>query len=345
MSNTPTVFVLYPRVPLVRGGTEIVAESLVHHLQSRGVKADLVSLPYKWEPKEELLREAMAWRMFNLQCDMVVPIKFPAYFVNHKVKVPWLFHQFRQMYDLFETPFTGFSNNLPDGELRENLYLFDRFCLSESRHIFALSGNTRRRLLLYNEIDSEVLYSPSNLQQWLKPESYDDFILAVGRLEEVKRFDLLIEAVSRCRNPVKVRIAGTGSRLEYLKSLVTAHGLQQQIHFLGQVDSRSLANLYNTCRAVHFAPLDEDYGLVTLEAFTAGKAVITAEDAGGPLEFVEHEKNGFILPPEAGAHAGALDVLWENLDIARTCGEAGRASVEDISWENVVDSLLKWLPA
>ena len=36
-----------------------------------------------------------------------------------------------------------------------------------------------------------------------------------------------------------------------------------------------------------FAPFDEDFGYVTLESFLAHKPVITATDAGGPLEFVE----------------------------------------------------------
>jgi glycosyltransferase involved in cell wall biosynthesis len=344
MSPSARIFVLYPKVPLVRGGTEIVAETLVNELSNRGYQADIITLPYKWEPKEELLREAMAWRMFNLNCDMVIPLKFPAYFVNHKVKVPWLFHQFRQIYDLFDTPFSGFSNNIPDSELRAKLSQFDRFCLSESKHIYALSQNSKKRLQHFNELEAEVLYSPSSIQSFLEPDGYEPFILAVGRLEDVKRFDLLLEALAKCEDNVSLKIAGTGSREARLKYLANELGVGSRVEFIGQVDSVELSKLYNRCRAVHFAPLDEDYGLITLEAFKAAKPVITATDSGGPTEFVTHEYNGFVLPPEPQAHAGALDKLWRDQELATEYGSNGRKSVENITWNSVLDSLLQWLP-
>jgi glycosyltransferase involved in cell wall biosynthesis len=56
-----------------------------------------------------------------------------------------------------------------------------------------------------------------------------------------------------------------------------------------QVD-RTLCGL----SAVLFAPYQEDYGYVTLEAFLSRKPVITARDSGGTLEFVEDGVNGYV---------------------------------------------------
>ena len=61
---------------------------------------------------------------------------------------------------------------------------------------------------------------------------------------------------------------------------------------------QGLIDLYKGALAVIYSPFDEDYGYVTLESFLAHKPVITTTDAGGPLEFVEHETNGFVCEPD-----------------------------------------------
>ena len=96
------------------------------------------------------------------------------------------------------------------------------------------------------------------------------------------------------------------------------------------------------CLAVFFAPVDEDYGYVTLEAFLAAKPVLTCADSGGPLEFVVHERNGFILPSEDwAAAASAIDRLFRDRALCRSLGEAGRAAVRPITWDHAISRLLE----
>ena len=54
-----------------------------------------------------------------------------------------------------------------------------------------------------------------------------------------------------------------------------------------------LIELYANALAVVYAPIDEDYGYVTLQAFLAGKPVITSSDSGGVLEWVEDGVTGW----------------------------------------------------
>ena len=96
---------------------------------------------------------------------------------------------------------------------------------------------------------------------------------------------------------------------------------------------------YNACRAVFYAPVDEDYGLATIEAFTAGKPVITATDSGATREFVRDGENGAVIEPEPSAVAAVLDRWHEDAAAARRLGLAGRGAVTDISWERVVATL------
>ena len=97
------------------------------------------------------------------------------------------------------------------------------------------------------------------------------------------------------------------------------------------------------CFAVFFAPYREDYGYVTLEAFLAGKPVITTTDSGGPLEFVTHGEGGLVVPPEPRAVARAIDELYRNRDRAREMGRRGKEKLQrlDLSWEHVVNRLVE----
>jgi hypothetical protein len=74
-------------VPFVHGGAEVHVRELLRELRARGYEAELVSVPFKWYPKEEILPHAAAWRLLDLSesngrpVDLVIASKFPTYFV------------------------------------------------------------------------------------------------------------------------------------------------------------------------------------------------------------------------------------------------------------------------
>ena len=108
---------------------------------------------------------------------------------------------------------------------------------------------------------------------------------------------------------------------------------------LGAVDETTLVDLYAGARGVVFAPFDEDYGYVTLEAFEARKPVVTASDSGGVLEFVQDDVNGLVCAPEAAAIGACIADLAARPARAATLGEAGYDSTRAISWDGVVAAL------
>ena len=101
-----------------------------------------------------------------------------------------------------------------------------------------------------------------------------------------------------------------------------------------------LINLYAGSLAVVYAPFDEDYGYVTLEAFLCAKPVITATDSGGTLEFVVDDENGLVRAPEPAAIGGALARLAADRARAARLGQAGLARARQITWDGVVERLL-----
>ncbi len=102
-----------------------------------------------------------------------------------------------------------------------------------------------------------------------------------------------------------------------------------------------LVSLYAGCRAALYAPLNEDYGYVTVEAFLSRKPVVTTSDSGGPLEFIEDQASGWVVAPEADALAETIDRLW-SLPPARLAemGAVGHGQVEEITWDAVIDRLV-----
>lgn len=89
--------------------------------------------------------------------------------------------------------------------------------------------------------------------------------------------------------------------------------------------------------------MDEDYGYITLEAMAASKAVITAKDSGGPLEFVVDGETGYVTEPDAKAIAEKIDELAVSETQAAEMGKKAKKHLSemDISWANVVKELTK----
>ncbi len=109
------------------------------------------------------------------------------------------------------------------------------------------------------------------------------------------------------------------------------------MRFLGRVAPDELADLYARCRAVYYAPVDEDFGMVPFEAFLAGKPVVTTTDAGGPLDVVRDGETGRVVEPRVDALSAALDVSEAE---ARAWGEAGRALAREVTWDRAIERLL-----
>ncbi len=137
-----TVLVCEAQVPFVRGGAELLVRGLVSQLRKQGYRAEKVSVPFKWYPKDELLTHAAAWRMIDLSesngtaIDTVIATKFPTYFVRHPHKVTWLFHHYRAIYDLCGTPYSDFDHTESDVRLRDKMIALDNQVLGESAHLF-----------------------------------------------------------------------------------------------------------------------------------------------------------------------------------------------------------------
>ena len=210
------IVVTHPQVPFAHGGAEVLAERLTEELNERGHQAALVTVPFKWYPRERVLESAFVWRMLDLtevegrKVDLLIATKFPSYAVRHPRKRVWLVHQFRQAYDLDRTDLAEFGESAVDRATRRAIHELDRRTLGEAEKRFAISQNVADRLSASLGLDAEVVLPPPQELDY-RFDEYGDFVLSVGRLDRAKRVDLLLEAAA-ADPALRVVVAGNRPR-------------------------------------------------------------------------------------------------------------------------------------
>lgn len=344
------ILVCEAQVPFVRGGAESLVRELVSQLRQHGYETDLVSVPFKWYPPEEIFAHAAAWRLLDLSTvngkpvDLVIATKFPTYCVRHPRKVTWLVHQHRAAYELAGTAYSEFDHRELHVAVRERLQALDTAMLAESSSIYTIAQTVSARLARYNGLASEALYHPPRLAGHLRAGAAGNYVLSIGRLESVKRVDLAIRAMALVPADVRLIIGGTGTQRETFERLADSLGLADRVTFLGEIDDATLIDLYAHALAVIYPPFDEDFGYVTLEAFLSHKPVVTTTDAGEPTVFVVDGENGCVTAPDPAAIAEAIAGLAADGPRARRLGEAGFERARQITWSGTIARLVADLP-
>ncbi|MGI6680160.1 MAG: glycosyltransferase family 4 protein [Bdellovibrionota bacterium] len=348
------ILVLGVKIPFVGGGQEALVRSLVAELKRRGHRVDAIDMPFSPFKKEEYFKFASMWRSLDLSSfcvfdvDLVIATKFPTYFAKHDKKSIWLVHQQRSCYDLYNTRYSDVSDDIEDEAYRRLVYETDIKAIKEASYVSAISKNVANRLEKFNGIKAHVLYPPLTLGNRYYTKNQDNYILSIGRICSIKRVDMLIEALPFIKSDIKIKVAGSFDEQateSYLKNIIEKHNLSSRVEFLGRISDEALLEELANALAVYYAPLDEDYGYVTLEAFASSKPVITASDSGGSLEFVKDKENGLIVDPTPKGVAESIEYLVANKNEAKRMGENANRLVKELgltseSWDNVITSLL-----
>ncbi len=333
--------------PSVEGGHMVIARALVEAVKAAGHDAELVTTPSN--PFGQQASEYLATWRTNVReiggrpVDHVVSLRYPSYAVRHPSHVCWLNHTMREYYDLWDE----FSGPLsPQGRLKEGvrrrlMHAADNWCFRHHlKALYAQSTTVQARLTRWNAVTSRVLYPPAP-QRPYRCEGYGDFIFVVSRLAPLKRIELILQALATpAAQGVRCIIAGEGEAEGALRAEAMRLGLADRVTFAGRVSDAQLVDYLATCRAVCFVPKREDYGFVTVEAFSAGKAVVTVTDSGGPAELVVDGVNGRVTTPEPADLGRALADLYTDPLIAERLGTQALITAGRFTWTGVVDTLV-----
>ena len=332
--------------PMVEGGHMVIARSLVEALRDAGHTADIIVTP-----QNRFGRQASAYVATLLTdvssadghpIDRVISLRYPSYAVRHPKHVCWLNHTMREYYDLWEK----FSATLsPQGRIKERarraaIHAVDRYLLTRNvSTLFVQSQTIQRRLTMWSELRSTVLYPPAP-QRPYRCDDYGNYVFMVSRLTPLKRADLLIEALALPDGSgIQAIIAGDGEERGPLEALATARGVRDRVTFTGRLSDADLLDHLARCRVVCFPPFEEDYGFVTAEAFASRKAVVTCRDSGGPAELVQHDVTGLVSEPTPPSLASALRRVMKDPTLARRMGDAAFEFGAKLNWRDAVEQL------
>lgn len=334
-------------LPLTNGGYRNIVEWLQPMLEEQGHQVEKVYLP-EIDIPDVLFKQMMAFRWVNLDAaDRIICFRPQAHLIPHRHKILWFIHHIRAFYDLWDSPYRGFPDDLKHRGIRDALHHVDNAGLREAKAIFTNSRVVSNRLKTYNQIDSETLYPPVFQPERFHCSGFNDEIVCICRVEHHKRQHLLVEAMQHTRTPVRLRLSGTASGADYPRSL------SRRASELNLCDRITLDNTWISeeekvaqlaqCLAAAYIPLDEDsYGYPSVEASHASKPVLTTSDSGGVLELVQHGINGYITEPSPEALADAMDRLYLDRNKTTVMGRNALERLSDlqISWPHVLQRLL-----
>lgn len=166
------------------------------------------------------------------------------------------------------------------------------------------------------------------------------YLLGVGRLGRMKGFDLLVEsfADAAVEPDVQLAIIGDGPERPRLDALVAERGLAGRVVFAGRLEPTAVADAMAGSLAVVVPSRVEAFGIVALEAWRSGAALVMT-DRGGASGFVRDGADGILVDPlDTDALRRAIERVVADPELRSALVAAGRARVPEFTWRRVAEA-------
>lgn len=204
-----------------------------------------------------------------------------------------------------------------------------------------LNSRAEKCKVIHYGIDS-TLYEPTDVSRRQAAKIRARFgskpiVLFVGRLVYYKGIEYLLKAARDL--DVNVLVIGNGP---YYSTLKLQSMDQPNVHLLGEVSDSLMTGYYNAADFFVLPSISraEAFGLVQLEAFSAGKPVICTDLTTGVPYVNVHNKTGFVVKPgDVPDLKNAIQTLAQNPELRKKMGEnAHNRVVNDFTIKNMAES-------
>jgi len=199
---------------------------------------------------------------------------------------------------------------------------------------------------IYNGVNAsnyDGFIEPAEVRRRYTIGPVDPMVLFVGRLVPQKGPDLLIETIPsilKYHPRAKFLFAGDGDMRKPMEFRARQLGVEHATRFAGFQVNGTLADLYKASDVLCVPSRNEPFGIVILEAWSAGKPVVCTRN-GGPEEFVWHNVNGLKVHANPDSIAWGLGTLFTDFEWGRWMGRNGRIAAETaFAWDTIAEQTL-----
>jgi len=212
------------------------------------------------------------------------------------------------------------------------------FTLRDAEARFGLAPGAGR--VIFNDANPDMVGTREEmgLPDRLDFLAGERYVACLGRVVNNKGFDLLLDAFRLIRSnhaDVHLVVGGSGSKLEDLRRLAGDLGISDWVHFPGRLSRYEVAQVLTSATVFVMPSRLEPFGIVVLEAWRAGTAVI-ATTIGGPPEFVSDGADGLLVNPhDTRRLADALARLLDDDELRQRIASAGKIRFRDFEWPNL----------
>ncbi|MGA1794308.1 MAG: glycosyltransferase family 4 protein [bacterium] len=191
-------------------------------------------------------------------------------------------------------------------------------------------------------IPNPVTPIPAQMPPHPMPGKMRRHVVAMGRLEHQKGFDLLIRAFSRIAPAFPewgVVILGEGSLRVPLEGQIAASGLADRIILPGVLSQPF--SLLTQGDIFAFPSRYEGQGMALMEAMACGLPAVSFDCPSGPSGIIKDMVDGFLVPPgDIEAFARALETLMRNEDLRKRMGNAAKDVADRFGIDTIIE---RWL--
>ena len=342
---------------------------------SRGTRVIRIPIgPPQEIQKEELiklLRDIAGWiPSYQIQQGLKYNLVHSHYYLSGAIglhlKNTWgipLVHTFHSL-GVIKEETLGIGDQSPDARLE----IEKRLCQSADR-IIATNPQEKEDLVdLYQTDPEKITIIPCGVNLDLfQPLSQDDskkeiafstdnfLITYVGRLEERKGIETLLEAISLVDNPSvqAVIVGGQPSEKPFLSwgelseepykkymALIDEYGIEKQVTFTGGKSQDQLSKYYSAADITVIPSYYEPFGMTAIEAMACGSSVI-ASRVGGLKSTVKENLVGALFEPRNAVQlAEKIKIIFDQPSINVEMKKNTRPYVEEnFSWKSVAKSV------
>lgn len=184
-----------------------------------------------------------------------------------------------------------FTNSFPFSllllPLISTLRRIDKKAAQNPNIILVNSNTVKKRVDKYYNRSSTIVFPPIRDQKATEIPKKGKYYLAHSRLSAQKGIDLIVQTCSKYKLPLV--IIGTGHELKNLKKIAGP-----TVKFLGWVPDNRLPEIYSRAIALLYCAIDEDFGIVPVEAMSLGVPVV-AFRSGAIQETITPKQTGILF--------------------------------------------------